>query len=121
MEYQLSCRRASFYLFCQRLQLDTAGLKLVNKTNEISKAPAESIKPPHHKSVTFPQRSEAGVELWATRVLAASVFLVDLPTFCSFQRVTLKVECLVVRRDSSVTDPHVAIEKMKNCWNTNPG
>jgi hypothetical protein len=114
MEYQLSCRRASFYLFCQRLQLDTAGLKLVNKTNEISKAPAESIKPPHHKSVTFPQRSEAGVEIWATRVLAASVFLLDLPTFCSFQRVTLKVECLVVRRDSSVTDPHVAIEKMKN-------
>jgi hypothetical protein len=41
------------------------------------------------------------------------MFLVHLPTFGSFESVTLKVKCLVICGNASVADAHVAIFRMR--------
>jgi hypothetical protein len=78
MKDELSCRRAGFNLFGQRLEIDTARPKIGCEMYEITETAAKSVQSPNHQSVTFTQRFEASFKFRAKSRFAASVFLVDL-------------------------------------------
>jgi hypothetical protein len=46
--------------------------------------------------------------LGSAGILAGSLLFIDFPALGALQSVSLKVEGLVIRRDASVTDAHVA-------------
>jgi hypothetical protein len=48
-----------------------AGFGVVGEaaTDEIAEASAQTVQPPHNQRITFAQRLQAGLELWARRVL----------------------------------------------------
>jgi hypothetical protein len=56
MKDELSCRRAGFNFFGQRLEIDTARPELGCELYEITETATKSVQSPNNQSVTFTQR-----------------------------------------------------------------
>src|ERR1700730_1870478 len=111
MKDELSCRRAGFNLFGQRLQIDTARPKVGCELYEITETSTKSVQSPNNQSVTFTQRFQTSLKFRSNSRLAASVFLVDLSALRTLESVPLQIECLIIGRDASVANAHVANPK----------
>src|SRR5260370_29648695 len=115
MKDELSGRRSGFNIFGQRLEIDTARPEFTCEMYEITEAATKSIKSPNDQSVTFTQRFKTRIKFRPNSRFAASVFLVDLKALRTFKCIPLQIECLIIGRDASVANAHVANPKNKGC------
>jgi len=106
MEHELSAGGPRVDLLGERGEADSARLEVLGQSDEVAEASAQTVQPPHNQRIAVAQRLQAGLELWARRVLAASVLLIDLPTLGALQGIALQIKRLIVGGDARVANPH---------------
>ena len=94
-------------LLSKRFEVDLPLLQVGDQSDKIGEVAAQPIEPPNHESVALSQALEAAFELRPAGVLSTGLLFVYLSALGVLECVSLQIESLIVRRDTSVADAHV--------------
>jgi hypothetical protein len=107
VQHEPPARALRIYGAAKRTEMDAAFAKIRDCLNEMRERTAQPVELPYQQSVARFKRYQRGVEAGTPGNNAANALVRENPTASGrFQRVPLKGEVLVCRRDSGLADKH---------------
>ena len=104
MEDQFSTAGRRIDVFRQTLKADVSGVKLGESFDEVPEGAAQPIQAPDDEDIPFPEEIQRILQAFALVFCPADRIGEDFDAAGSFERVLLKVEVLILGRNTGIPD-----------------